>query len=77
MTNVTKPGPPIQSLIDKGLNARLKKLNLVPAKKMSTSASLAKDCSNYLELVWPRQKGIETQVQPLFIEGSSTGEIKV
>ena len=82
MTDVTKPGPSIQSLIDKGLNARLKKLNLVPAKKVNTRsyphvASLANDCSNYSELVWPRQKGIETQVRPLFIEGSSTEESKV
>ncbi|KAH9475634.1 hypothetical protein JR316_0012751 [Psilocybe cubensis] len=28
MADATKPGPSIQSLIDKGLNARLKKLNL-------------------------------------------------
>ncbi|PPQ89916.1 hypothetical protein CVT25_009070 [Psilocybe cyanescens] len=33
MADATKPGPSIQSLIDKGLNARLKKLNLVPAGK--------------------------------------------
>ena len=82
MTDVTKPGPSIQSLIDKGLNARLKKLNLVPAKKVSTRsypqlAFLANDCSNYTELVWPRKKGDETQVRPLLLEGSPTGENKV
>ena len=82
MTDVTKPGPSIQSLIDKGLNARLKKLNLVPAKKVSTrsyphSAFLANDCSNYSELVWPRKKGSEIQVQPILLEGSPSGESKV
>lgn len=33
MADRTKPGPSIQSLIDKGLDARFKKLNLVPGKK--------------------------------------------
>ena len=82
MTDATKPGPSIQLLIDKGLNARLKKLNLVPGKKVNTqsyphSTTLANDCSNYSELVWPREKGNETQVRPLFIEGSSKGKTKV
>jgi hypothetical protein len=82
MTEATKPGPSIQSLIDKGLNARLKKLNFVPGKKVNSrsyphSTALANDCSNFSELVWPREKGFETQVRPLFIEGSSKGKTKV
>ena len=82
MVDVTKPGPSIQSLIDKGLNARLKKLNLVPGKKVNTRSyppitGLAYDGSNFSELVWPRQKGYETQSRPLFLEGSSKGKTKV
>ena len=32
MADASKPGPSIQSLINKGLNAKLKQLNLVPGK---------------------------------------------
>ena len=82
MTKETTAGPSIQSLIDKGLNARLKKLNLVPGKKVNSrsyphSTTLANDCSNYLELVWPREKGIETEVRTLLFEGSPQRETKV
>ena len=79
MADATKPGPSIQSLIDKGLNARLKKLNLVPGKKVNNRsyphlASLANDCSNYSELVWPREKGTEFEVRCDFFEGSQERE---
>jgi hypothetical protein len=79
MADGTKPGPSIQSLIDKGLNARLKKLNLVPGKaKVSrsypSSTNLAIDCSNYSELVWPRQTESGPEVQRDFFKGSPTGE---
>ena len=82
MTNATTAGPSIQSLIDKGLNARLKKLNLVPGKKVnsrsySSSTALANDCSNYSELVWPREKGSETEVRSDFFDGPSKRETKV
>ena len=79
MADATKPGPSIQSLIDKGLNARLKKLNLVPGKKVNNRsyphlASLTTDCSNYSELVWPREKGTELEVRCDFFKGSSREE---
>ena len=78
MADGTKPGPSIQSLIDKGLNARLKKLNLVPGKsKVSrsypSSTNLATDCSNFSELVWPRQTEPGPETQKVF-KGSPTGE---
>ncbi|PPQ91305.1 hypothetical protein CVT25_006606 [Psilocybe cyanescens] len=38
MADVTKPGPSIQFLIDKGLNARLKKLNLTSSGQNSSKA---------------------------------------
>ena len=68
MAEASKPGPSIQSLIDKGLNARLKKLNLVPGKaKVSRSypslATLANDYSNFSELVWPRETETDPQLQ--------------
>ena len=68
MAEASKPGPSIQSLIDKGLNARLKKLNLVPGKsKVSRSypsiATLANDYSNFSELVWPRETETGPQLQ--------------
>ena len=79
MADATRPGPSIQSLIDKGLNARLKALNLVPGKKVNNRSypsftSLANDCSNYSELVWPRQTGSEIEVRRDFFEGSPSGE---
>ena len=79
MADATKPGPSIQSLIDKGLNARLKKLNLVPGRKVGDrsyphSTSLSSDCSNYLELVWPREKGAEFEIRRNFIEGFPIGK---
>src|SRR5271169_900274 len=81
MADATKPGPSIQSLIDKGLNARLKKLNLTPGKKSVSrsypiSTSLATDYSNYSELVWPRQKEQDPEVRCDFFEGSPKGKAK-
>ena len=64
MADATKPGPSIQSLVDKQLNARLKKLNLVPgAKKVRSNPSRptrANDWSHYSDWVWPE-----------FVQGSS------
>ena len=79
MADATKPGPSIQSLIDKGLNARLKKLNLVPGKKAvsrsyPSSTNLATDYSNYSELVWPRSKEQGPEVFSDFFKGSPAGE---
>jgi hypothetical protein len=60
MADATKPGPSIQSLIDKGLNARLKKLNLVPGGKKVRSypspPTCANDYSTYTEFVWPEYR---------------------
>lgn len=79
MTKATKPSPSIQSLINKGLNARLKKLNLVPGKKVNNRSysqftSLADDSSNFLELVWPGEKEPEAKVQYNFFKGTSKGQ---
>ncbi|KAJ8469706.1 hypothetical protein ONZ45_g16800 [Pleurotus djamor] len=38
----TRPGPSIQSLVDKALNARMKKLQLAPAKNKNSGQSTAK-----------------------------------
>ena len=75
MADATKAGPSIQSLIDKGLNARLKKLNLVQGKNAVSrsyphSTTLAKDCSNFSELVWPREKETEFEIQHGFFVGA-------
>jgi hypothetical protein len=75
MVDATKPGPSIQSLIDKGLNARLKKLNLTPGKKAVSRSyplfiTLAKDYSNYSELVWPREKEAGPQIQQAIFVGA-------
>ena len=75
MADATRPGPSIQSLIDKGLNARLKKLNLVPSGKAVSrsyphTTYLANDCSNYSELVWPRQKETGPQSQQCIFIGA-------
>ena len=72
MADATKAGPSIQSLIDKGLNARLKKLNLVPGKKVNNRSypsitTLAKDFSNYTEIVWPREKELDFESESIFI----------
>ena len=77
MADATKPGPSIQSLIDKGLNARLKKLNLVPGKKVNNRSyphftTLANDRSNYLELVWPREKETGLEIQQRLFIGAQT-----
>ncbi|PPQ89918.1 hypothetical protein CVT25_009051 [Psilocybe cyanescens] len=67
MADATKPGLSIQSLIDKGLNARLKKLNLVPAGKKASTSYLSPAIldtnyySNYPDIVWPE-----------FVQGPST-----
>ncbi|KAH9474190.1 hypothetical protein JR316_0002860 [Psilocybe cubensis] len=67
MADATKPGPSIQSLIDKGLNARLKKLNLGSVGKKASSRNpspIILDTnyySNYPDFVWPE-----------FVQGSST-----
>jgi hypothetical protein len=59
MADATKPGPSIQSLIDKGLNARLKKLNLVPGgKKVNSYPSLptsTNEYSTYLEYLYVKE----------------------
>ncbi|KAH9474918.1 hypothetical protein JR316_0013386 [Psilocybe cubensis] len=67
MADATKPGPSIQSLIDKGLNARLKKLNLGSVGKKASfrnPSPIILDTnyySNYPDFVWPE-----------FVQGSST-----
>lgn len=68
MAEASKSGPSIQSLIDKGLNACLKKLNLILDKTKASRSypsftTLAKDYSNYSELVWPREKETGPQIQ--------------
>ena len=75
MADATKPGPSIQSLIDKGLNARLKKLNLVPGKtSVSRSypsySTLAKDYSNFSEIVWQGEEEPGPQSQEGFFIGA-------
>ncbi|KAL0948601.1 hypothetical protein HGRIS_011159 [Hohenbuehelia grisea] len=37
MADATRPGPSLQSLVDKQINARLRKLSLSPAKKKTSS----------------------------------------
>ncbi len=63
MADATKPGPSIQSVIDKAVNARFKKLNLQTEKgkkggKVSTRSHLpfptcANDYATYIDFVWP------------------------
>jgi hypothetical protein len=64
MADATKPGPSLQSLIQKTVNASMKKLELpTVAKKVSRSPlsrpTRANDYRNYTEFVWPE-----------FVEGS-------
>ena len=60
MADATKAGPSIQSLIDKGLNARLKKLNLTSAKKKVSDdrTFIGHPGTHYphLDVVWPGRK---------------------
>ena len=75
MADATKPGPSIQSLIDKGLNARLKKLNLVPGKTSVSRSypnftTLAKDYSNFSEVVWQGENESGPQSQQGFFIGA-------
>lgn len=65
----TRPGPSIQSLIDKGLNARLKKLNLVPAGKKvyfyPSAPTPANEYATAADFVWPE-----------FVQGPSSPQTK-